>query len=367
MKPVPSDLLNCKILVIDDIQANVDLLDMVLGFAGFTDVDLETDPTRVLDMQAAKSYDLVLTDLNMPVMDGFAVLEGLRASEGGDILPILVITAQTDSASRLRALELGATDFLTKPFDHAEVVNRVANMLTTHSLFLKQQNINAELEEKVRERTRELKNTTSYIIRSLGRAAEYRDNETGMHVVRMSKFCVRMAQELGHDAEYLDLIREASTMHDVGKIGIPDAILLKPGRLTPEEFTIMKQHVTIGVDILSGFQSPMVEMARIIAATHHEKWDGSGYPNGLKGEDIPLEGRIVALCDVFDALTSVRPYKTAWSIEDAVAHLEKGAGNHFDPALVEVFKQVLPDILRIRDEYADTPQGQQNALAMVGM
>lgn len=353
MKPVPQHLLTSKILVVDDNQANLDLLDMVLGIAGFCDVDLTIDPTKVMEMQEAKSYDLVLTDLRMPVMDGFAVLEALRQADEQSILPILVVTAQTDSDSRLRALELGASDFLLKPFDKTEVLNRVVNMLTTRWLYLQQLNINHDLEEKVAARTQELSETTAYVIRSLGRAAEFRDNETGMHVLRMSHFCARVAEELGHDRKAVELLKQASTMHDVGKIGIPDHILLKPGPLDEREFGVMRTHAVIGAEILSGSDSDLLVLARIIAETHHEKWDGSGYPKGLAGEDIPLEGRIVALCDVFDALTSERPYKKAWLVEDAVAHIQRAAGSHFDPALVEAFSAVLPDILDLRERFKE--------------
>jgi putative two-component system response regulator len=353
MKAVPPHLLTCKILLVDDNQTNLDLLDMVLGIVGFCDVDATTDPTQVMAMQQAKSYDLILTDLRMPVMDGFAVLEALRASDERSVLPILVITAQTDSESRLRALELGATDFLLKPFDKTEVVNRVVNMLTTRWLYLKQLDVNHELEEKVAARTKALAETTSYVIRSLGRAAEFRDNETGMHVVRMSHFCERLALELGHDRQAVELLKQASTMHDVGKIGIPDHILLKPGRLDEHEFEVMRTHAAIGAEILGGSDSALLILARTIAETHHEKWDGSGYPKGLAGEAIPLEGRIVALCDVFDALTSERPYKKAWPIEEAMAHIQASAGSHFDPALVEVFSAILPDIVALRDLYKE--------------
>jgi putative two-component system response regulator len=355
MRLIPPNLLPSKILLVDDNPANLDLLDMVLDFAGFTDVDSTTQPTEVMAMQAQKNYDLVLTDLRMPVMDGFALLEALRAAEGGDFLPILVISAQTDAESRLRALELGATDFLNKPFDQVEVVNRVVNMLTTRHLFLRQMDTNHHLEQKVAERTQALQETISYVISCLGRAAEFRDNETGLHVMRMSNYCARMAHALGKDASYVELFRQASTMHDVGKIGISDGILLKPGRLSADEFKVMKDHAQIGAEILGGSDNDLMTMARSIAQTHHEKWDGSGYPAGLSGEDIPIEGRIVAICDVFDALTTQRPYKHAWPVDEAVDFIKSTAGSHFDASLVEVFLSVLPDILILKEKFKEPP------------
>lgn len=353
MRAIPEHLLQSKLLVVDDNPANVDLLEMVLSFAGFMDVDTTTDPTKVVAMQHEKHYDLLLSDLRMPVLDGFGLLEQLRAEYCTATLPVLVITAQTDSESRLRALELGATDFLTKPFDQAEVLNRVVNMLTTRHLYKLQVDANAVLEHKVQERTQELHDITSYVITSLGRAAEFRDNETGLHVVRMSYYCALMARALGRDEKYVETLRQASTMHDVGKIGIPDGILLKPGRLTPDEFLIMQDHAAIGGQILGEHSSEMLAMARMIALTHHEKWDGSGYPAKLVGEDIPIEGRIVAICDVFDALTSERPYKKAWSVDDAIDHLRKSAGNHFDPSLVETFCSILDQVLEFKERYGE--------------
>jgi putative two-component system response regulator len=197
--------------------------------------------------------------------------------------------------------------------------------------------------------------TRMEIIRRLGRAAEYRDNETGLHIIRMSKFSEILGRTAGMDADWCEMLLNASPMHDIGKIGIPDRILLKPGKFEPEEWEIMKTHAAIGAEILSGHHSDLMEMARVIAITHHEKWDGTGYPNGLKGEDIPLVGRIVALADVFDALTSERPYKKAWSVEDALGYLLENRGMHFDPNLVGVFEKVLPEILAVREQYAEPP------------
>ena len=206
---------------------------------------------------------------------------------------------------------------------------------------------------KVRARTEELAATRSEVIRYLGRAAEYRDNETGMHIVRMSRYCGILARSFGLSRQVSDWIEEASPMHDVGKIAVPDHILLKPGRLNDEERLEMQKHAALGAQILDGRPWDVLKMARTIALTHHEKWDGSGYPSGIAGEEIPIEGRIAAICDVFDALTSVRPYKEAWEVEKAVSFLEERAGKDFDPALVAQFKSVLPDILKVKDEFRD--------------
>jgi len=297
----------------------------------------------------------------MPEMDGFEVMEQLSKLIDGDYLPVLVLTAQTDTETRLRALEIGAKDFLTKPFDKTEVLQRIYNMLEVRILYNQQRNQSEILEAKVRERTQELSDTRLEIIRRLGRAGEYRDNETGMHVIRMSKSCQRMALAAGLGEEVAEVILNASPMHDVGKIGIPDAILLKPGKLNSEEWEIMKTHSEIGADILSEHSSDMIKMAQHIALTHHEKWDGSGYPNCLKGEEIPIEGRIAAICDVFDALTSDRPYKEAWPVEKAVTFINENSGSHFDPNLVKLFNEILPEILNIRNQYADDALEEEEA------
>jgi putative two-component system response regulator len=209
------------------------------------------------------------------------------------------------------------------------------------------------LEQKVRERTRELEETRMEIIRRLGRAAEYRDNETGLHIIRMSKFSQILGQATGMSDQDSGMLLNASPMHDIGKIGIPDSILLKPGKLDADEWEIMKTHSSIGAKILSGHPSELMQMAREIALTHHEKWDGSGYPGGLSGEEIPLSGRIVALADVFDALTSERPYKKAWAVDDAVSFIKENSGKHFDPTLVELFIDRLDEIIEVRDKYAE--------------
>ena len=349
-----------RILIVDDNQANVELLEMMLKIAGYTNVRSTTDPTEVKGLHQKWRFDVILLDIRMPILDGFGVMEQLTEFATRDYLPILVITAQQDQETRLKALEWGAKDFVTKPFDSSEVLNRIANMMEVRTLY-NERRLQAEiLEVKVRERTRELNDrntelddTRLEIIRRLGRAGEYRDNETGMHVIRMSKSCQRLALAAGLGEMHAEQILNASPMHDVGKIGIPDRILLKPGKLDADEWEIMKSHSTIGVDIIGEHRSPVMKMVNTIAHTHHEKWDGSGYPNALKGEEIPFDGRISAVCDVFDALTSDRPYKKAWPVDKAVAYINENAGSHFDPALVPLFNDVLDDILKIGREHPD--------------
>lgn len=347
------NLLDAKVLIVDDQEANIRLLERMLRASGYENLHTTTDPRTVSGLHSEHDFDLILLDINMPHMNGFQVIEQLSAQAPGDYLPILVLTAQTDNDTRLKALELGARDFLTKPFDRMEVLTRIRNMVEVRMLHNQILDHNRNLELVVRARTEELEDTRMEIIRRLGRAAEYRDNETGFHIIRMSKYSEVIGRAFGMSDADADNLLNASPMHDIGKIGIPDQILLKPGQLTADEWEIMKTHAAIGAEILSGHDSPLMETARIIALTHHERWDGSGYPQGLAGEDIPLEGRIVALSDVFDALTTERPYKKAWEVNEALAYIEENKGAHFDPQLVTVFMDMLPQILYIRAEYEE--------------
>ena len=350
MTHLPGLISTAKILIVDDQKANVTLLKHMLQAAGYADIVGTTDPREVGDLYRQYPFDIVLLDLNMPGFDGFQVMAQLTAMEHGSYLPVLVLTAQPDSPTRLRALQSGAKDFITKPFDRLEVLTRIQNMLEVRLMHNQMRDQNQMLEERVRERTQELSNTRLEIIRRLGRAAEYRDNETGLHIIRMSKFSACLGRAAGLNEGQAEMLLDASPMHDIGKIGIPDRILLKPGKLDAEEWAVMKTHSSIGAEILSG---SLMQMARSIALSHHEKWDGSGYPNALKGDGIPRVGRIVALCDVFDALTTVRPYKNAWSTEAALSYINENAGKHFDPDLVCRFGEVLPDILSIKEQYAE--------------
>lgn len=346
---------NASILVVDDQPANVKLLQKSLELDGYSDIEVTTSPAQGLEMFQSRRHHLVLLDLNMPEIDGFQVMDGMRdiIDEDEDFLPVIVLTAQTDRESRLRALEAGARDYLTKPFDRTELGTRIRNMLEVRLMHNQIRDQNKVLEQRVRERTQEIEQTRLEIITRLGRAAEYRDNETGLHIIRMSKISMLLARAAGLDEKQCELILNASPMHDVGKIGIPDKILLKAGKLDPEEWETMKKHAEFGAEILSGNDSDLMLMAKQIALTHHEKWDGSGYPNGTAGEDIPVCGRIVALADVFDALTSERPYKKAWTVEEAIKFINDQKGLHFDPHLVDLFNENLKGILSIRDTYAE--------------
>lgn len=354
MNEITDKLKDSCILIVDDKPANVLLLEQLLEEEGYRNVLSTTDSREVLGIYRDQSVDMILLDIRMPFMDGIEVMQTLKEEVGNnDYLPILVLTAQTDTETRQKALAAGARDFLTKPFQPWEVFQRIHNLLETR-IFYNNQRLRADdLELEVQKRTRELQLTQHEVVRRLGRAGEYRDNETGAHVVRMSKSCRLLALEAGLGEAFAELILQASPMHDVGKIGIPDNILLKPGRLTPEEREIMETHVEIGVDIIGKFDSDMLNMAREIAATHHEKWDGSGYPKGLAGEDIPISGRIAAICDVFDALTSERPYKDAWPLEKTVALIKDNAGSHFDPELVKLFVEIIPQVTSLRLEHPD--------------
>lgn len=351
--PIRDTILKAPILIVDDEPANIKLLQMMLQAGGFQQVHATGDPHAVEELYEAHQPDLVILDLNMPQRDGFEVLAALKEQHAESLAPVLVLTAQTAREFSRRALESGSRDFVSKPFDRIELLSRINNLLemrTTHQALHRQ---NQHLDELVRNRTRELYDTRLEIVRRLGRAAEYRDNETGLHIIRMSTISVLLGKAVGMVEDQCELLLNAAPMHDIGKIGIPDHILLKPGKLDPQEWEIMKTHATIGGEILAGNSSELMVMARDIALSHHEKWDGSGYPFSLAGEDIPLVGRIVAIADVFDALTSERPYKKAWPLEDAIAYIRDSAGTHFDPQLVDVFLSQLDEINQITRRYAE--------------
>ena len=342
-----------RILIIDDEPANLKLLDKMLSTQGYQQRVLIQDPREVLPSYQAERPDLILLDINMPHLDGYQVMEQLTELNDPLLPPIVILTAQHTKEYLLRALVGGARDFVSKPFDRNELLMRVRNLLDAqlaHRMLHSQKDV---LEQMVRERTEELHHTRLQVVQRLGKAAEYRDEETGNHILRMSHISALLAKKIGWDEAQCDLILNASPMHDIGKIGIPDAILQKPGKFDPQEWEIMKTHAAIGAKLLEGDDSDLMCMAREIAISHHEKWDGSGYPNGLSGEAIPMSGRIAALADVFDALTSVRPYKKAWTVEAAVDLIKENSGKHFDPDLVEVFLAELPNILAIRERFAE--------------
>jgi putative two-component system response regulator len=349
--------INDCIFIVDDEPSNLKLLDRMLHGQGYQNLVLLEDPREVLDRYREMRPALILLDINMPYLNGYQVMEQLKSLNDPLLPPIVILTAQHGKEHLLRALAAGARDFIGKPFDRNELLTRVRNLLDAqlaHRLLHDQKMV---LEDMVRTRTEELRRTRLQVVQRLGMAAEYRDEETGNHILRMSHTCALLARAVGWSEAACDLILNASPMHDIGKIGIPDAIMLKPGRFEPHEWEIMKTHAAIGGKLLEGDDSALMRMAREIALTHHERWDGSGYPGGLAGEAIPQSGRIAALADVFDALTSVRPYKKAWTIEAAVGYIVENSGKHFDPELVALFPRELPGIVAIRERFAEPAMG----------
>ena len=329
-----------RILIIDDEPPNVELLRRLLERAGFSRIHSTSDPRDARSLYVEFRPDLILLDLHMPHMDGLAVMEELNQIAESTYLPILILTGDVSQEARRDALSRGAKDFLNKPFSSDEVLLRIGTLLETRFLYLQIQTQNQVLEAKVRERTRELEAAQLEIIERLAKAAEFRDDNTGRHTERVGQMAALLATEIGLPESEVSLIRRAAPLHDVGKIGIPDSILLKLGKLTPSEFELVKTHTSIGARILSGSRFPILRTAEEIAFSHHERWDGSGYA-GLSADAIPLSGRIVAVADVFDALTQKRPYKEAWSVDEAIAEIKRQRGRQFDPDLVEAFDRII--------------------------
>jgi putative two-component system response regulator len=334
-----------SILAVDDIAENLMVLDEILRDQ--YRVRVARNGQRALELIWDEDPpDLILLDVMMPGMDGFEVCRRLKEDPRSRHIPVVFVTALGEVEDEAHGFEVGGVDYISKPVSPPVVRARVR----THLMLYER---NLELERRVRERTLELADTQLEIIRRLGRAAEFKDNQTGLHVIRMSHYSRLIAEAAGVPEPQLDVLLNAAPMHDVGKIGIPDRILQKPGRLTAEEWKLMRRHPTIGAEIIGDHASPVLEMAREIALTHHERWDGQGYPAGLREGEIPLTGRIVALADVFDALTTRRPYKEAWEVDRAVAYLREQSGSQFDPRLVPAFMEALPEVLTFRDRYAD--------------
>ncbi|WP_096086629.1 response regulator [Agaribacterium haliotis] len=334
-----------SVLVVDDTPENIDVLAGVLKQE--YQIKVAKNGEMALKIASLASQpDLILLDIMMPGIDGYEVCRRLKQDHTTRHIPIIFVTAKITQEDELKGLELGAVDYITKPISPPVVKARVKTHLALYDQ-------NRELDKKVKEQTREIAETQMKIVQRLGLAAEYKDNETGMHVVRMSHYSRILAEACGMSERDCDLLLAAAPMHDIGKIGIPDAILQKPAKLDADEWKVMQSHAEIGAEILGRDNSELLQMARIVALTHHEKWDGSGYPKGLEGEEIPRIGRIVAIADVFDALTSERPYKKAWTVEDAVAVLEKDAGSHFDPQLVPLFVKNLDKIVEIKESFKD--------------
>jgi putative two-component system response regulator len=346
-------LYNAKILIIDDSEISVRLMTEILKKAGFKYMTVTKDPREAKTLYTQIQPDLVILDLNMPHFDGFQVMGQLQEIEKDSYVSVLVLSNEESQELRHKALAAGAKDFLNKPIEHVETLIRIRNLLEVKLLQNEIRFQNKLLEQRVRERTIELYETQLDVIQRLARAIEYRDSETGMHIVRMSHYSESLARRAGLSAKECEMIVTAAPLHDIGKIGIPDRILCKPGKLTPEEWEIMKAHTTIGAELLSGSHSELLMMARKIALTHHEKWNGLGYPNGLKEDQIPFVGRICGICDVYDALISKRPYKKAWSQEETLEEIKRLKGTHFDPFLVDCFFDILPEINHIDQKYHD--------------
>ena len=341
------------VLIVDDSDINLTLIKALVNKLGDCNPVLFNHPVRALEWCREHVPDLIIVDYMMPDMDGLKFISAFRALHGRDEIPVLMVTANDQKDVRYEALLGGANDFLTKPIDRVEFSARARNMLSLRQgqRFLADRA--AHLAELVEERTKDIREREKELIFRMSRAAEFRDPETGAHIQRMAHYSRVIAEGYGLDANAQKLILEAAPMHDVGKIGIPDHILLKPGKLTPEEFEVMKGHARLGYELLKDSGSEILRAGAEVAISHHEKYDGTGYPSGLKGTKIPVFGRIVAVADVFDALTSERPYKKAWPLEEAVKFLEDGRGAHFDPLCVEAFLAGWEQILAIRQRFMD--------------
>jgi len=327
-----------RVLIVDDEPANVALLEAIVRHEGNLSAASTTDSREALRLILEYSPDIILLDLMMPYLDGFRVIELVRAAMGPDeYLPVLVLTADSSAETMHRALSVGATDFITKPLDVSEVSLRMRNLLHTRRLYCRLQDYSVTLESRVLERTEDLDQARYELLERLARTTEYRDGTTGQHTQRVGVNAARVWSRLGLSEEGREIIKSAAPLHDIGKVGIPDSLLLRAGSLSPEEFEVVKKHTLIGADILSRSRFPVLQLGERIARWHHERWDGTGYPDGLVGTEAPAEARIVQVCDVFDALTQERPYKAAWSVARAIEEIAGMAGTQSDPDVVRVF------------------------------
>jgi putative two-component system response regulator len=370
------ELNRARILIVDDEPLNIDVVHAYLEIAGYFNIQSTEFPLEVLPLIESFRPDLVLLDIHMPQLSGLEILKAIRANPRLAATPVLILTATATNETKLETLECGATDLLTKPVHQGELLARIRNVLGVKAYQDRLHRYSQGLEAAVRERTAELEASRLEVIHCLARAAEFRDDDTGQHIIRVGRYARLIGEQLGMPAEYLEILEPAAQLHDVGKIGISDAILLKPGKLTPEEYDLMQKHcgfgkkivdclsaneaqvvrnhATLGAKIMDVGHSPILSMAKRIALTHHERWDGSGYPLGLSGEDIPLEGRITAVADVFDALSSRRSYKAAFPLAKCFEILEEGSGLHFDPQVVEAFFARRDQIVQVQIEMAET-------------
>jgi putative two-component system response regulator len=372
---VPCEAESARIMVVDDETVNIKVIQKYLKQAGYSRICGISDPALVLAGITLEQPDVILLDVMMPRISGLDLLSTIRSNPETAHLPVLILTALCDRETRLAVLERGATDFLAKPVDPYELVPRVRNALTVKKYHDGLRNYTQSLEDAVRLRTAELETSRREVVYCLARAAELRDDNTGHHVLRVGKYAAAIGRALGMEEPDVEMLEQAAQLHDIGKIGIPDEILLKPGALDPEQYKRMQQHVDMGqkiidppsqVDwktlthcvefgqqVLESGRSPLLKMAARIALTHHERWNGKGYPRGLAGEDIPLEGRITAVADVFDALSSRRPYKPPYPLNQCFAIIAAERGEHFDPAIVDIFLAQRDAIAEIQIRFAD--------------
>ncbi len=368
-------LLDAKVLIVDDEPVNIKVVRKHLQLAGYHNFVTTAESPRAMETVAAEMPDVVLLDVMMPQVNGLQILEWIREDPRLQHIPVIILTASSDSETKLKALTLGATDFLAKPVDPNELLPRLRNVLTVKAHQDHLAGYSAKLEAEVRRRTAEVEMSRLRVIQCLARAGEHRDDTTGQHVIRVGRVAAILASQLGYDREKSTMVELAAQLHDIGKIGIPDAILLKPAKLSPEEYALMKKHCQFGKAIIDPttdsdkalarsyaalglpdhpvVDSPMLTMAASIAISHHERIDGSGYPFGIKGDAIPLEGRMTAMADVFDALSSPRPYKPAYPLEKCLEILQKGRGTEFDPAVHDAFVARLQDITSVYKECTD--------------
>ena len=348
-----------KILLVDDELMNRVVASKILKKEGYEVIEA-TNGQEAIELLQSTKVNLVLMDLMMPVMDGFEAIKIIKSDEDMKKIPIIVISALSDLDMVHKGLESGANEYLTKPFNIIEFRLRIANLIQLGNLIGLQEEFNIQLQKQVELKTHdlnvaliEIQRNEKDILNILAKLAEYRDNETSLHTLRVGKMASLLAQKLGQNQEQVELMLHAAPMHDIGKVGIEDAILLKNGKLSDEEFVFMKKHALIGHSILSHKKTPLLRLASTIALTHHEKYDGSGYPNGLKGEDIPIEGAIVAIVDVYDALLSKRPYKEPFNNQKAVEIISEGRGTHFNPKVHDLFIENITLIDAIREQYED--------------
>lgn len=370
------DIKQSCILIVDDEPLNIEVVRRFLEIGGYRNLISTDHAGQALPLMGLNRPDLVLLDIHMPEINGLEILAAIRSDESLCRTPVIILTGSSDPDTKLIALQAGATDLLPKPVHSEELLARLGNVLKVKAYQDRLHRHSEELEEAVRLRTAELEASRLDVIHCLARAAEFRDDDTGQHIIRVGRYARMIAEELGFPQRELDILEPAAQLHDVGKIGIADAILLKPGKLTPEEYetmqkhcgfgkkivqpvsdsdaVLLRNHTDIGARIMDASSSPILEMARRIALTHHERWDGNGYPLGLAGSDIPVEGRITAVADVFDALSSKRPYKPAFPLQKCFAILEEGRGTQFDPEVLDAFFERRDDIIQIQINSADT-------------